>query len=144
MERWRKRVSSSSGLSGGEHFPDAAFRVAREERRDVLAHPRSSDLARNAIRVFRQGEPEDQDQVRIVNLCEVSREPAGIDNTLHSLPRCLHRRIRYWIAQMEVVDDDMHKPDPIPCGPYGLWRQSRALAQAMSPKPNQVNHSMRA
>jgi len=27
-ERSPKRVSSSSGLSGGEHFPDAAYRVA--------------------------------------------------------------------------------------------------------------------
>ncbi len=53
----------------------------------MLAYPRSSDLARNAICVFRQGEQEDEDQVRIVNLRNMSREPARIDNSLRTASR---------------------------------------------------------
>jgi len=91
----------------------------------VLAHPRSSDLARNAICVFRQGEQEDEDQVRIVNLRNMSREPARIDNSLHGLASCLHRRVGHWVAQVQVVDDDVHEPDLTPWGHHVLWRHSR-------------------
>lgn len=91
----------------------------------MLAHPRSSDLARNAICVFRQGEQEDEDQVRIVNLRNMSREPARIDNSLHGLASCLHRRVGHWVAQVQVVDDDVHEPDLTPWGHHVLWRHSR-------------------
>jgi hypothetical protein len=91
----------------------------------VLAHPRSSDLARNAICVFRQGEQEDEDQLRIVNLRNMSREPARIDNSLHGLASCLHRRVGHWVAQVQVVDDDVHEPDLTPWGHHVLWRHSR-------------------
>jgi hypothetical protein len=42
-----------SGFSRGDHFADAALRVAGEQRPDVPAHPRSANLTRHAIRILR-------------------------------------------------------------------------------------------
>jgi hypothetical protein len=77
----------------------------------VLAHPWSSNLARYAICVFRKRERENQDQVRIVNLRNMSREPARIDNMLHGLARFLHGRVCHRLTQVQVVDDDVHERD---------------------------------
>jgi hypothetical protein len=78
------------GFSRGDHFADAALGVASEQRPDVLSHPWSADLARNAIRVFRPGELEDQDQMGLIDLRDASRERTCIDDKPHTLPRCLH------------------------------------------------------
>ena len=79
-----------SGFSRGDHFADAALGVASEERPDVLSHPWSAHVARNAIRVFRPGELEDQDQMSLIDLRDASRERACIDDKPHTRPRCLH------------------------------------------------------
>ena len=79
-----------SGFSRGDHFADAALRVAGEERSDVLSHPRSAHIARDAISVFSRGELEDQDQMRLINLRDTSRERTCIDDKPHTRPRCLH------------------------------------------------------
>jgi hypothetical protein len=96
-----------------DHFADAALRVACEERPDVLSHPRPADLPRDAVRVFRRGELEDQDEMPLVHSCDPSRERACIDDKLHPLRRCLHGRIRHRIAEVKMVDHDVHKVDLI-------------------------------
>ena len=79
-----------SGFSRGDHFADAALGFAGEERPDVLSHPWSADFACDAIRVFRPGELEDQDQMCLIDLRDASRERTCIDNKPHTFPRCLH------------------------------------------------------
>ena len=69
------RVFTLSGFSRGDHFADAAHYVSpARSGPDVLSHPWSADLARNAIRVFRPGELEDQDQMGLIDLRDASRE----------------------------------------------------------------------
>jgi hypothetical protein len=78
----------------------------------VLSHPWSADLACNAIRVFRPGELEDQDQMCLIDLRDASRERTCIDNKPHTFLRCLHGCVCHRVTQAEVVDDDVHRADP--------------------------------
>lgn len=104
---------ASSGFCRGDHFAYAALRIACEERPDVLSHPRPADLPRDAVRVFRRGELEDQDQMPLGHFCDPSRERARIDDTLHPLRRCPHGPIRHRIAEVKMVDHHVHKVDLI-------------------------------
>jgi hypothetical protein len=104
-----RRVLVASGLSGGDNFADAAFRIACEKRHDVLAHPGPANIACDSIRVFRLGEQEDQDEMPVIDLRDLSRERARIDDKPHSFPRCLRGRVGERVAQVQVIDDDMHE-----------------------------------
>ena len=74
----------------------------------MLSHPWPADLARNAIRVFRPGELEDQDQMCLIDFRDASRERTCIDDKPHTLPRCLHGCVCHRVPEAEVVDDDVH------------------------------------
>ena len=74
---------AQSGLSRGDHFANAALRIAGEERADVLSHPGRANLARDAIRVFRCRELQDQDQMRVIDL----RNTRGERPRVRALPR---------------------------------------------------------
>ena len=119
----------ASGLRRGNHFADAALRVALEERPDVLSHPRPADLARDAIRIFRRGELEHQDQVSLVNLRDPSRERTRIDDKLHPLGGCPHGHVGQRVTEAEMVDHDVHEVDPIVPRVVLLRRHSATLAQ---------------
>lgn len=94
----------------GDHFADAALRVAGEQRPDVLAHPRSADLTRHAIRVLRRRELENQDQVRLVDLRDAGPECACSSREPYTLAQRLDGRVSYRIAQPKVIDDDVPAP----------------------------------
>src|SRR5205085_10560195 len=66
-----------SGLCCREYFAHAALAVAGKQRRDVLAHPGPTDLARDTSRIFRGGEREDEDEVRVLDPCDLGREAAA-------------------------------------------------------------------
>jgi hypothetical protein len=102
-----------SGLGGGNHFADAAIGVAGEQRSDVLPHPRSTDLAGDAIRVLRCRELENQNQVRLVDLRHPRRERTRIDHELHPRPRRVDGRIGDRFAQTEMIDHNVHDFDAI-------------------------------
>jgi hypothetical protein len=74
-------------------------------------------------------ELQNQDQVRLIDLRDTSRERAGVDHELHALPRPLDGRIGHRFAQTEVVDDNVQEVDAIACRKYllgGLSRNSGA------------------
>jgi hypothetical protein len=100
---------AQSGLSRGGHFANAALRIAGEERADVLSHPGRANFARDAIRVFRCRELQDQDQMRVIDLRNTRGERPRVDDKLHTLPRRPHGRIGHRFAQAEVVDDNVHR-----------------------------------
>jgi hypothetical protein len=105
-----------SGRGRGDHVADAALGVGREQRPDVLAHPRPADLARHAVSVARLRELEDQDEVRLVDLRDASGECARIDREPHPLLQRLDGGVGDRSAKTEVVDDDVHGADPILAG----------------------------
>src|SRR5829696_3718873 len=106
--RTRKR---GSGLSCGDDFADAAFRAALEQGDDVLAHPGTAHLARDAIGVFCARKGEYQDQVLLADHRDVGSDPAGIDDALDDVLQLVSSRLRERVAQAQVVDDDMHAAD---------------------------------
>jgi hypothetical protein len=116
---------AQSGFSRGDHFGDASLGAAGEQRRDVLPHPGSANLARNAIRVLRCRELQDQDQMRLIDLRDSRREGARIDHELHPLPRRLDSRIGHGLAQTEVVDDNVQGVDAIAWSVRLTWARTR-------------------
>lgn len=78
----------------------------------MLSHPRSADFARDAIRVFRPGELEDQDQMCLIDFRHTSRQRTCVDDELHALPRRLHRRVGHRVTQAKVIDDEVHEARP--------------------------------
>lgn len=78
----------------------------------MLLHPRAADLARDPIRVLGRLEVEDEDQVRVVDPDETGGEPSGVDHPLQPRPCSSHRFVTDRLAQVEVVDDDVHEPHP--------------------------------
>ena len=75
----------------------------------MLSHPGRANFARDAIRVFRCRELQDQDQMRVIDLRNTRGERPRVDDKLHTLPRRLHGRIGHRFAQAEVVDDNVHR-----------------------------------
>ena len=69
---------------------------------------RTSDVARNTFGVVRSGEREDEDEMKVIDFGDLGRERAGVDDTLHPGARCTHRRVRQRLAQLQMVDDDVH------------------------------------
>src|SRR5215207_7439868 len=106
--RTRKR---GSGLSCGDDFADPAFRAALEQGDDVLAHPGTAHLARDAIGVFCARKGEYQHQVLLADHRDVGSDPAGIDDALDDVLQLVSSRLRERVAQAQVVDDDMHAAD---------------------------------
>ena len=86
----------------------------------VLPHPWSPNFSGDAIRILRCRELENQDQVRLVDLRDTSRERACVDHELHAVPRRLNGRSRHRFAQTEVVDDNVQQLDAIACRKYLL------------------------
>jgi len=104
-------------------------------RRDVLAHPGPTDLAGDTSRIFRGGEREDEDEVPVVDPCDLGREPARIDDVVHDFLSFLDGGPWKWVAQMQVVHDDMHHAEPIaaiPCGVRVSGRWWRGDSQVRS------------
>ena len=75
----------------------------------MLSHPGRANFARDAIRVFRCRELQNQDQMRVIDLRNTRGERPRVDDKLHTFPRRLHGRIGYRFAQAEVVDDNVHR-----------------------------------
>ena len=45
--------------------------------------------------------------MQVIDFGELGRERAGVDDTLHPVARCTHRRVRQRLAQVQMVDDDV-------------------------------------
>jgi hypothetical protein len=137
---------ASSGLSRSDHFANTALRIAGEERPDVLSHPGSANLARDTNRVLGGRELEDQDQVRLIDLRDTSRERACIDHKLHPVPRRLDGSVGHRFAQTEVVDDNVQQLEVNACSAYllrdipGRWR-SRRVTSVIGSIPRDVRRS---
>jgi hypothetical protein len=118
-----------SGLGRGDHLGDAAVGVASEQRPDVLPHPRSANLASDAIRILRCRELKDQDQVRLIDLRDTRGERSCIDHELHPASGRFDGCIRQWFTQTKVVDNDVQPLDAIAYGVRvlrGSFRDTRA------------------
>ena len=81
--------SHRSRLSRGDDLADAAFGASRKKGHDVLAHPWTAHLPRNAIRVLLGGELQDKDQVTLVDLDDAGGKPARRHDTLNDLRQSL-------------------------------------------------------
>jgi hypothetical protein len=75
----------------------------------VLSYPGRANFARDAIRVSRCRELQNQDQMRVIDLRNTRGERPRVDDKLHTLPCRLHGRIGHRFAQAEVVDDNVHR-----------------------------------
>ena len=75
----------------------------------MLPHPRSANLARDAIGVVGSRELQDQDEVPVIDLRNTRGERSRIDNKPHSLTCRLHGRLRHRLSEAEVVDDNVHR-----------------------------------
>jgi hypothetical protein len=106
-----------SGLRRRDDLADAAFRVAVQERHDVLAHPRSANVAGDPGGIFGAVEHEDQNEVPVIDLGHLSGTGTGVDNTAHCVPRLLDELRRHRVAQMKMVHDDVHGADSIQLPP---------------------------
>src|SRR3954453_19825115 len=69
-----------------------ALRTALEQRDDVLAHPGTAHLARDAIGVFHARKGEYQDQVPLADHRHVRSDPAGIDDALDDVLQLVSSR----------------------------------------------------
>jgi hypothetical protein len=60
--------------------------------------------------VFGPVEHEDEDEVPVVDLGDMSGTAAGIDDIPHRVLRHLDDLRRHRVAQMEMVHNDVHRP----------------------------------
>ena len=100
----------ASGLCRRDDLADAAFRVPSQQRHDVLAHPRSANLACDPGGVFRTLEHEDEDEVPVVDFGDVSGTATSVKDTPRDVRTPFDNLLGNWITQMKMVHDDVHEP----------------------------------
>ena len=52
----------------------------------------------------------------VIDLGDLGRERARVDDTLHPVARRTYRRVRQRLAQVQMVDDDVHRSKSTPGG----------------------------
>jgi len=77
----------------------------------VLAHPRAADLARDAVGVLRTRELEDEDEMALIDLDDLSAQTAGAGDELHAFLESCERFLGERVTEAEVVDDHVHDSD---------------------------------
>lgn len=83
----------------------------------MLPHPGSSDISCDSTGVLDRGEQENEDEMRLVDLHDVSREPTPVDDLLHHVLRGANLLLRKRIAEAQMVDDDVHGQTVSRCAP---------------------------
>jgi hypothetical protein len=104
--------SAALGRRRRDDLADAAFRAAREQRHDVLAHPRAADLGGYTVGVLGGCELEDEDEVRVVDPNDLRGCRACVDDARRKVAERLRRLLGERVAQVQMVDDDRHAADP--------------------------------